>query len=34
MGFFMSACATWNGIKQDSNHAWKSTKKAVHDATA
>lgn len=43
--FLFSACATWQGIKQDSNNAWettkdttskayKGTKKAIHEATA
>lgn len=34
VAFFMSSCATWSGIKYDSSKAWRSTKKAVHDATA
>ena len=44
IAIFNSGCATWDGIKQDSNDAWdatkdttnkayKSTKKAIHDAT-
>jgi predicted small secreted protein len=33
-GFFISGCATWSGVKQDSSQAWKSTKKVVHDATS
>lgn len=29
-----SGCsATWEGVKQDSSHAWSSTKKGVHNAT-
>lgn len=39
-----SGCATWEGVKKDTNDAWdatkestnkayKSTKKAIHDAT-
>jgi len=39
-----SGCATWEGVKKDTNNAWdatkettnkayKSTKKAIHDAT-
>ena len=28
-----SGCATWNGVKQDSNEAWDSTKGAIHKAT-
>ena len=35
LGFMMSGCSkTWSGIKQDSNDAWKASKKAVHEATA
>jgi len=42
--FVLSGCATWKGAKQDSSDAWdatksgtakayKSTKKAIHNAT-
>jgi hypothetical protein len=34
IGILSSGCATWNGLKYDSNKAWKSTKRVVHDATA
>ena len=31
----MSGCSkTWSGVKQDSNKAWKGTKKVVHEASA
>lgn len=47
LSFFLltiSGCATWDGVKKDSNNAWEatkdgtskaydSTKKAIHDAT-
>lgn len=33
IGLLSSGCATWSGVKQDSNKAWKATKKTVHDAT-
>jgi len=30
----ISGCTkTWNGVKQDSSKAWKTSKKAIHDAT-
>lgn len=40
----ISGCATWNGVKKDSNDAWEATKdttskaynatkEAIHDAT-
>lgn len=43
--FILSGCATWKGAKQDSSNAWdatkdgtskayKSTKKAIHNATS
>jgi starvation-inducible outer membrane lipoprotein len=33
--FMSSGCSkTWNGVKKDSDKAWKSTKKVVHDASA
>ncbi|RXJ98388.1 entericidin EcnAB [Arcobacter sp. CECT 8986] len=31
--FAFSGCATWKGMKQDSNDAWKATKSAIHEAT-
>ena len=42
--FVIQGCATWNGLKQDSNRAWEATKdtssevyhsvkKSVHEAT-
>ena len=35
IGMSMTGCSkTWSGVKQDSNKAWKGTKKVVHDATA
>lgn len=33
VAFISSGCATWEGVKEDSSKAWKSTKEAVHDAT-
>lgn len=31
----LNSCSkTWSGVKQDTNKAWKGTKKVVHDATA
>lgn len=33
IGFIMSGCATWHGVKQDSAQAWDSTKKTIHNAT-
>ena len=41
---FFTGCATWDGVKKDSNHAWEATKdgtakaydatkEAIHDAT-
>jgi len=33
LGFSISGCATWDGVKKDSNNAWSSTKKAVHEAS-
>lgn len=43
--FFLSGCATWKGVKEDSSDAWdatkdgsnkayKSTKKAINKATS
>lgn len=30
----LSGCSsTWNGVKEDSNDAWKSTKETIHNAT-
>ena len=30
----LSGCSsTWNGVKEDSSNAWKSTKGAIHKAT-
>jgi predicted small secreted protein len=34
MVFLASGCATWDGVKKDSSDAWKSTKGAIHEATA
>jgi len=35
VGINITGCSkTWSGVKQDSNTAWKGTKKVVHDATA
>ena len=42
--FVFQGCATWNGLKQDSNRAWEATKdtssevyhsvkKSIHEAT-
>lgn len=34
LSMMISGCTkTWNGIKHDSNEAWKTSKKAIHDAT-
>ena len=33
IGFLSSGCATWGGIKKDTNEAYNSTKKAIHKAT-
>ena len=33
LGVF-AGCATWDGVKKDTSNAYKSTKKAIHDATA
>ena len=34
LGLISSGCSsTWSGVKEDSNEAWNSTKKAVHKAT-
>lgn len=31
---FITACsATWEGVKSDSQNAWKSTKETIHEAT-
>ena len=30
---FSTGCATWEGIKQDTNDAYDATKEAIHDAT-
>lgn len=41
---FLSGCATWTGVKEDSSNAWeatkegtskayKNTKEAIHEAT-
>ena len=30
----LSGCSsTWNGVKEDSSNAWKSTKETIHNAT-
>lgn len=32
--FSLSGCSsTWNGVKEDSSNAWKSTKETIHKAT-
>ena len=32
--FVGTGCSsTWDGVKNDTNKAWKSTKETVHDAT-
>ncbi|PHO18159.1 entericidin EcnAB [Malaciobacter molluscorum LMG 25693] len=31
--YIFSGCATWKGIKKDSNDAWNATKGAIHEAT-
>ena len=28
-----TGCATWDGVKQDSNKGWNATKGAIHEAT-
>ena len=28
-----TGCATWEGIKKDTNDGWEATKSAIHDAT-
>ena len=28
-----TGCATWDGIKKDTNDGWEATKSAVHEAT-
>ena len=33
IGFLVSGCATWHGVKQDSSKAWYATKKTIHNAT-
>jgi len=33
IGFIISGCATWHGIKQDSAQAWYATKKTIHNVT-
>ena len=30
---FSSGCATWDGIKEDSNNAYNTTKETIHEAT-
>jgi len=30
---FSSGCATWDGLKKDSNKAYNSTKETIHEAT-
>lgn len=35
LGILMSGCSkTWSGVKYDTEKAWNTSKKAVHDATA
>jgi len=35
LSLLVSGCSkTWSGVKQDSNKAWNTSKKAVHNATA
>ena len=28
-----TGCATWEGIKKDTNDGWEATKSAIHEAT-
>ncbi|MEA3554557.1 MAG: entericidin EcnAB [Campylobacterota bacterium] len=28
-----TGCATWDGVKQDSQEGWDATKGAIHEAT-
>jgi len=30
---FSTGCATWEGIKQDTNDVYDNTKQAIHEAT-
>lgn len=30
----ITGCATWDGVKKDTSSAYKSTKKAIHEATS
>jgi predicted small secreted protein len=30
---FLSGCATWDGVKQDTSKAYNATKEAIHEAT-
>ncbi len=30
---FSTGCATWEGVKQDTNDAYDATKEAIHKAT-
>jgi len=34
LGLMTGCSKTWSGVKQDTNKAWKGTKRVVHDATA
>lgn len=32
LSFFISGCATWDGVKKDSKDAWEVTKETSSDA--
>jgi len=32
IGFLSSGCATWNGVKEDSQDGWEKTKEVSSDA--
>lgn len=34
IALFSAGCATWDGVKQDSSHAYNTTKQTIHNATA
>jgi len=33
LGLSSGCSATWDGVREDSNEAWDSTKEAIHKAT-
>jgi predicted small secreted protein len=33
IGLVSSGCATWDGLKKDTNKAYTSTKESIHQAT-